>query len=323
MARLNRASVCTLARCLAASALSAWPVAAAKPCVAAEPTLTATWQAAPLREVASRVTGSLGVPVVVSRRIDPSTAITLEASAEPAIAALKRIAAEAAAEVVILMSSVRIEPSDRVGRLLAADEQRRDDLRRLTARSRQRLLELGPLAWQAGATPAEIVSGAARDAGVRIGGLDRLRHDQLAAARLPPMPLIDRIDLVLFDYDLRARPVGDTLEIVPIDESARPRGPRRTSLPARRRPAGGGEPGERFTLTAAAPLEELLTAIAGRLGLTLELDREGLMAAAVDPARIVRLEVREVDRDGLLDAVTEPLGLTWKLEGTRLEVTAR
>ena len=77
-----------------------------------------------------------------------------------------------------------------------------------------------------------------------------------------------------------------------------------------------------YTLTVAAPLEELLATLARRFALTLDLDRPGLARIGVAPGEIVRLEVRDASRDQLFDAIAKPRGLAWRIEGGTLFVSA-
>jgi hypothetical protein len=77
-----------------------------------------------------------------------------------------------------------------------------------------------------------------------------------------------------------------------------------------------------FSLKVAAPLEELLAAIAVRLGLTLDLDRESLKRAGIAQTEIVRASVKDASRDQLLDDILDPLALDWTINNGTLRVFA-
>jgi hypothetical protein len=79
---------------------------------------------------------------------------------------------------------------------------------------------------------------------------------------------------------------------------------------------------DEFTLRLEAPLDQALAAIAGRLGLELDLDQASLAASGIAPGEIVRTGVEKASREELLDAVLQPVGLQWKIEGRRLRVFA-
>jgi hypothetical protein len=106
--------------------------------------------------------------------------------------------------------------------------------------------------------------------------------------------------------------------------------------PAAARPAAGKPPRrpspdkpkpatdkQTFSLQVAAPLEELLTVIAARLGLKLDLDHESLTRCGIAPREIVRATVKDASRDELLDAILGPLSLQWTINGDTLRVFAR
>jgi hypothetical protein len=105
--------------------------------------------------------------------------------------------------------------------------------------------------------------------------------------------------------------------------------------PATGKPSAGKPPGRRpgprpkgpatehtYSLQVAAPLEELLAAIASRLGLTLDLDRESLTRRGIAPGELVRATVKDASRDELLAAILRPLDLTWTIKGDALRVFA-
>jgi hypothetical protein len=66
----------------------------------------------------------------------------------------------------------------------------------------------------------------------------------------------------------------------------------------------------------------VLTAIATRLSLQLDLDRESLTRRGIAPGEIVRATVTNASRDELLRAILDPLALDWTIDGTTLRVCA-
>ena len=177
--------------------------------------------------------------------------------------------------------------------------------------------------WDAGAEPGATLARLAADTGVRLEGLDRVPHDQLAAFRLPPLPVAERIDLLLAHYDLRAAWTADGGAVVPavertaVDESA----PVRTAVEPHRRPS---EPPaeERHTLRLEAPLDQAIAALARRFALVPEIDAASLAARGIAAGEIVRVRVEDVTRDELFDAVVAPLGLAWTIDGGTLRLFA-
>ncbi|MFM8893344.1 MAG: hypothetical protein ACKOTB_17315, partial [Planctomycetia bacterium] len=148
----------------------------------------------------------------------------------------------------------------------------------------------------------------------------------------------ERLGVLLAQYDLRvdwrpsgagspAKPRG---RIVPIDADlpatastqstgsplSTAGGPRGSGSPRPLKPAAGAT----YSLEVAAPLDQLLAAVARRLELELEIDRESLARRGVAAEEIVRLRVRDVSREKLLDAILQPLGLTWSIDDRTLAV---
>ncbi len=303
---------------------------------AAEPVLralatpvTADWAGLPLRQAAARLTAAGGVAVVIDRRLDPDTPLSLHASAEPLERVLARVADTARAEVAAYAGHVRLVPRGGAGPLAAADRLRHQELGRLARAPSARVRTPAAWSWPDGAVPAELVAAAAAEAGITIEGLEQLPHDHFPGAGLPKLSLADRLDLVLAHFDRRVewqpqprRPdekPAFALVALPHDAAAAPTAPRQ---PPPRRPAPPPDAASTYTLTVAAPLDELLTTLARRLGLTLALDRAALARAGVAPAEIVRLELEDASRERLLDAICRPRGLAWRIEAGTLSVSA-
>ena len=294
----------------------------------------ATWTRVPLRDWVHRVATLAGKPVILDRRIDPDHAVTHTARGEPLIDVIRAVAKEAGAVIEELPGALRLAPADASGLASAAAADRDRRLAAIPASQRKPLLEAAPWTWPAGARPRDLVTAALAEAGLSVEGLDAIPHDHFPAAELPPLPLAERLDLVLAHFDRRivwsadrGRPTGRVVaidaEIAPQpggrpDGQAQPAPPRRPPSPPRRSVKLRDE----FTLRLEAPLDQALTAIAGRLGLELDLDRASLAAHGVAPGEIVRAEVEKASRDALLDAVLQPIGLEWKIEGQRLRVFA-
>lgn len=289
---------------------------------AAAAPIVATWRATPLAEVAAALGPLLGRPVVVDRRIDPTTPVTLVADGRDAGEVLAELARLSGSEVVVLRESVRLAVPGSRSPLQAAEEARGSELQQATADVRRLLSSRSPAAWPAGSSPGPLISAMAAENGLTIRGLDRLPHDHLRSQSLPPTSLAATLDLLLAGFDLRATITGTGLEVVPIDPQGVPRRPPQLPAGSRSQPAGS-PPATRFTLEAAAPLEELLTAVATQTGLTLRLDAARLKELGIDPATVVRVQVADVTRDQLLDRLTAPVGLSWTIDGTTLVVTAR
>lgn len=315
-----------------AAVLAALPARAAEAVARALATpVTATWTKLPLRAAADRLSEIGGIAIVVDRRIDPDTLVSLRAEGDTLADVLIRVAAGAGAEAAAYAGHVRLVPVGRGAALAAAERRRADELRRLPSRFRPAALARSETLWPDGAVPREIVADAAAEAGIVIAGLDDLPHDHFPAAQVSQLPLADRVDLILAHFDRRiewkprvARGSDEvayplvTIADVDADAGGGPLLPEPSASPA---PGRAGAGATTYTLAVAAPLEELLAALARRFSLTLDLDRAGLARAGVAPGEIVRLELRDASRDQVLDAIAKPRGLAWRIEGDTLSVS--
>jgi len=303
--------------------------------------ITATWSGIGLRSWAERISETAGVPVLVDRRLDPDTVIRLDCQSEPLLDVLTRAATAAGGELAVLKSSIRIVPRGMADVTIRAEAARTTRTGSLPPRQRSVLADTEPWHWPAGARPQDLLRDAAAQAAIRLDGIDTVPHDHLPAVSLPEMTLAERLDLLLAPFDLRvdwlvARTAAKggataaiTGRIIPITDEL----PSTTASAAPEKPAtptpGGRVPpsrqkavvaGETFSLKVAAPLEEVLAAIATRLGLQLDLDRESLTRSGISPKEIVRATVTDASRDELLRAILEPLALDWTIDGTTLRV---
>ena len=291
--------------------------------------MTALWTALPLREWSLRAASLAGRPVIVDRRLDPDTLVTRDCRDEPLDAILAAVAATAGGAVEPLRSWIRIAPAAAAGRAASGERERAAEIAALPAAARIPLAARSPWSWADGARPRDLVAGALAEAGLVVTGIDKVPHDHLPAAELPPLALAERIDLVLSHYDLRVSwsadgdgPVAGS--VVPLAAASPP-----GEGPDRKPPKGGqaAQPPrsrtiERYTLRLEAPLDDALRTLAPRLGLEPALDLDSLAARGILPGEIVRATVTDATRDQLLDAIVAPLGLRWRVLDGRLLVDA-
>jgi hypothetical protein len=293
----------------------------------------ASWVRLPIREWADRATDLAGRPVIVDRRIDPDRLVTITARGESLREVLDRVAGSLEARVDELAGSIRIVPAGVAGMATTADRDSRSSIAKLPARARAAMNARRPWEWPAGAEPRGLVATAAAEAGLRVEGLDEIPHDHFPAARLPPLSLAERLDLVLAHFDRRVVwtvvdgvPAG---RVVPLEDASPPTDSRRESTAAtaaagpKKRPVRTPAPGrDVFSLRLEAPLDKALAAIADRLGLESVIDESSLTARGIAAGEIVRATVQDASRDELLAAVLQPLGLEWEIAAGRLRVFA-
>jgi len=310
---------------LAAGLAAAAEPGGERPTPGLDATVDAVWTRLPLRDWAARASSLAGRPVLLDRRLDPSLPVTLTARQEPLRDVIASVAAGHAAVLDELAGTVRLVPGDAAGRASRGERDRELRIGRLPARLRAMLAIRRPWRWPAGVRPQDLLVAAVGEAGLEVDGIEEIPHDHWPAADLPPLSLAERLDLVLAHFDRRVlwgvkegsvagRIVAIDAELLPAaaapeKKTSRPRGPRRT-VKVR----------DEFTLRLEAPLDQALHAIAGQLGLVLELDEQAIAARGIAAQEIVRADVARVSRDELLDAILQPLGLGWTIEEGRLNV---
>ena len=285
----------------------------------------ATWIATPVCEVSRQIGRLAQIPVILDRRINPNTPISIQASGESYDTILSQIATTLHAQVVYLKSSIRITSPQTAGRCVAAETLRNKELNQLAAKQKQCLLRTEPWSWLSGSQPRNLLEELVKKNGLTISNMSMVPHDHFPAAEIRAIPLADRLDLILAHFDLRVTWSPDTkgehpsgmIVPLPIATDTVMTKPRK-SMPRPQQPQGR----KVFTLRLEAPLEPSLVALAKQLGLTLEFDRDTLTARSISPQEIVRVDVTQVSREKLLDAILSPLGISWQIRGTTLRVWA-
>lgn len=299
--------------------------------------VSGVWTAVPVGAVVRSLATQAQEAILLDRRVDPTTPVTIDADDEPLGDVVARIAELIGARAVPSGGAVRIVPGDRAIAIAAAERRRERDLATLAPPLRRVARSTAPWIWPDGSSPRDVLRQVAAASAVSIDRLDDVPHDHLRAGALPPLPLEERLDLLLAQFDLRvdwsaaAADASGTvaLPLVPLADGVDPAGadrPRRPPLAVAhaRQPKAPRRPtaDDRFTLRAEAKLGELIDVVGKRTGLRPVLDQERLAAIGVSASTIVRVEVRDATRGELLDAITAPLGLSWRIDGDRLEVPA-
>ena len=294
-----------------------------------EAPVRASLQQLPLGQLVERLGSMTGTPVVLDRRIAPTQPASLQARGESLRDVLLQIAADHGADLADLTATVWLVPPGEAGQLEQADRLRQHALARLPAVTRASLNRTAAWEWSAGTTPATLLTTLLETATPQRLVIDwdeqpALPHDHLPAGSLPPLSLAERFDLIAMRYGMRVNwtQAGPSQHLcgrlVPLPAGSPETAPRPAPPQPARRPRRSTPPGTaRFSLRVAAPLDELLAAVAAQCELTLVLDAAALRDKGLDPKTIIRLEVRDVDRAGLLTAITDPLNLSWSIaEGT-------
>jgi len=154
-------------------------------------------------------------------------------------------------------------------------------------------------------------------------------HDLLAEAALPPMPLCDRLTVVLAQCGLtfEATPDGRTLKLAPIPNDL----PGGEQLPGAVASADGAAPDGDAPAEAASvdpeliridriaidqvPVGVVLRQIAAQTDLQLQVDEAAIDRAGLSMETFVRVRAENVTLDELLQRVVAGTGLSCRREG--------
>lgn len=190
-----------------------------------------TWDNAPLARALDSLGRAQQVTIVRDRRLDPARPLRLAVNSVPLGEALAQIATELKVGYCQLGPVAYLGPAASAARLRTLAAVRRDDAQRLNKALSRKLLALRSWQWDELAEPRELAARLAAEAGLELSGRERIPHDLWPAVDLPPMSWIDRMTLIVGQFDLTFRFVdgGKRVELAPI--------PARVTL-ARRYPGG-------------------------------------------------------------------------------------
>jgi len=157
---------------------------------------------APLREALRQFSQAQRIAVLLDRRVDPGRPLTLSVQDVPVETLLSDIALTLDLGMSMPGPLVYFGPPEAARRLRTLLALRREELRKVPVEVGRKLLQSRSMSWEDLATPRELVTGLAEQAGLEIDGLEQLPHDLWGAADLPSLAWIDRLSLVLVQFDL-------------------------------------------------------------------------------------------------------------------------
>jgi hypothetical protein len=178
------------------------------------------WGGNPLRQALRGLSEAQQVAVLVDRRVDPGRRIDLQLTATPLATALHAIANGRQLGVSQFGPVAYFGPPGATARLRTLALLREEEVERLSPNAARKFLAKKPLAWEDFATPKDLLGRLADDAGIELAGLDRVPHDLWAAADLPPLSLLDRLTLIVNQFDLtfQVSEDGSKVRLVPVPE---------------------------------------------------------------------------------------------------------
>jgi hypothetical protein len=181
------------------------------------------WTGRPLREGLSHLGENIAaegrLALVLDRRVDPGLRVDFTIEDHSLGETVELLAEQLRLGVARLGPVVYLGPEQSTRRLRTLAELRNDDVRALPPAARLRLGRAIASQWPELATPREILQNMAANAGLRIGGLERVPHDLWPDGALPPASLLTQVTLIANQFDLTFRVAadGESMELVPIE----------------------------------------------------------------------------------------------------------
>lgn len=181
--------------------------------------ITANWQGQELGVVLERISLTSGSFVWIDRRTDPQQLVNAQFTSATLPQVFDQLAKSnslrwSAWEGIVYVGS---RSADEVATLLAIG---RDKASRLPPETRERWLRVESTTWSRLSDPREILTSWLKTSDIRLSGLELLSHDLWETKRLPPMPLVDRVTLLLAGFGMTCdiSPDGKTCHIVRIEQ---------------------------------------------------------------------------------------------------------
>ncbi|MGE0608359.1 MAG: hypothetical protein AB7O62_14785 [Pirellulales bacterium] len=180
-----------------------------------------SWQGNPLRDGLRKLCDAHRVSLLVDRRVDPDQEVTISIRDAALREALERIAQDRRVGLSQFGPVSYVGPKPAAERLRTLALLRKQDVSGLPAAARKPLLRTRPWQWDDLATPRQLLQDLADEADVKIHNAENLPHDLWAAADLAPLSWIDRLTLLLvqFDATFEMSPSGREANIIGLPES--------------------------------------------------------------------------------------------------------
>jgi hypothetical protein len=176
------------------------------------------WSGQPLRDALEGFSRTQRVAVLIDRRIDPGQPMEASLTNTPLAELLTAVAESRGMGVSLFESVVYLGPPATARRLRTVLEMRKAELNQLPSRQRLAWLQGRAWRWDDFATPRDLLGELAKEGKFEIKGLEMVPHDLWAAGDLPPLGLLERLTLVLgqFDYTYQLDAAAAAIHLQPM-----------------------------------------------------------------------------------------------------------
>jgi hypothetical protein len=180
--------------------------------------ITATWQGQELGAVMDRIANTQGIPIWIDRRVDPQQMVTAQFNDVNLSHVLGKVLEEAELGWSTWEGMIYIGPLESAREFATLVAIARKSVDKLSGSRRAPWVDSKAVAWPRLSNPRELLANWLSEVGITIKNPEVLSHDLWDARQLPPMPLVDRVVLLLLGYDMTCKVAasGQAIEIVPI-----------------------------------------------------------------------------------------------------------
>ena len=288
-------------------------------------TITATWRGQSLEVVLERLANSRQTTIWLDRRVDPQQPVTLELAQVSFAQALSSVAEHQSLRATQVGGIYYVGPEKTARGLAALGSRARDALANAPSDQKQRWLNAESWSWPRLSRPRALLRESLTQAGIELRDAELVPHDLWAERQLPPLPLVDRVVLLLAGFDLTCdiSADGSTCRVRVIDFPLPEQGtlledrpPTTTGTSHAKQPALERQ---RFSLRLKnQPVQPVLRQLAAQLQLRLTWDD-----ALEESARktLISCQVEEATLDELLWAILSPAGLEFARTGNEVRIS--
>jgi hypothetical protein len=180
--------------------------------------VTVEWEGQRLAAALERLAEVHQIALWIDRRIDPATPIELSMSQQPLREVLSAIGAPHDWSFTTYHGVLYFGPRETASELATLRALARQTISKAPADRRAPLLTAEPWSFPRLSEPRQLLVQLARQARVELKGEELVPHDLWPARSLPPLPVVDRVVLLLAGFDLTCQlsADGSQLQIVPI-----------------------------------------------------------------------------------------------------------
>ena len=180
--------------------------------------VSVTWQGQELGRALNRLAASQQIVLWLDRRVDPRQSVDIQLTDVPLQQALEETAQHYGLGVARLDRIVYVGPAKSAREVATLSQRAHDSLDGVPEANKRQWLQTKPLRWPRLSEPRALLTELLAEDHIQLLGSQRIAHDLWPAKKLPPLPLVDRVVLILLGFDLTCEigPDGRTCTVAAI-----------------------------------------------------------------------------------------------------------